>query len=31
MKTGFYFTEKTATGIAELPVNEKIKQHFAEA
>ena len=31
IKTGFYFTEKTATAIAELPVNEKMKQHFAEA
>ena len=31
IKIGFYFTEKTATGIPELPVNEKIKQQFAEA
>jgi hypothetical protein len=28
-KTGFYFTEKSLTGISELNINEKIKDDFA--
>jgi len=30
IKTSFYFTEKTRSGIFELPINEKIKQDFEE-
>lgn len=31
IKTSFYFTEKTRSGIFELPINERIKQDFEEA
>lgn len=30
IKTSFYFTEKTRSGIFELPIDEKIKQDFEE-
>ena len=31
IKTSFYFTEKTYSGIFELPINERIKQSFKES
>jgi len=31
IKAGFYFTEKTRSGILELEINKKIKEDFSEA
>lgn len=31
IKTGFYFTEKTRSGVLELAINEELKQHFQNA
>jgi hypothetical protein len=31
IKTSFYFTEKTYSGIFELPINERIKESFKES
>lgn len=31
IKTGFYFTEKTRSGVMELAINDEIKQRFEEA
>lgn len=28
IKTGFYFTEKTRSGVLDLAINDEIKQHF---
>lgn len=31
IKTSFYFTEKTRSGVLELAINEELKQHFENA